>query len=51
MAKHPFADQARAQLEANGIVFNADGSTSKRVDQANPPQEPPVAGEVKAPNT
>lgn len=32
MAKHPFADQARAQLEANGIVFNADGSTSKRED-------------------
>lgn len=51
MAKHPFADQARAQLEANGIVFNTDGSTSKRVDQTTPPQEPPVAGEVKAPNT
>ena len=40
MAKHPFADQARAQLEANGIVFNADGSTSKRedVNKTTPPE-------------
>lgn len=33
MAKHPFADQARAMMEANGIVFNSDGSTSIKRDQ------------------
>lgn len=51
MAKHPFADQARAQLEANGIVFNADGSTSKREDLNQTPPEAPVEGQVKAPTT
>lgn len=33
MAQHPFAAQARAVMEENGIVFNADGSTAKRDTQ------------------
>lgn len=37
MAKHPFADQARAMMEANGIVFNADGGTS--VKQPEQPKD------------
>lgn len=37
MAQHPFAAQARKVMEENGIVFNADGSTSVRV--APPTQE------------
>ena len=47
MAKHPFADQARAQLEANGIVFNTDGSTSKRED-ANKTTPPEVVATTTA---
>lgn len=30
MAQHPFAAQAREAMEASGIVFNADGTTSVR---------------------
>lgn len=30
MAQHPFAAQARQAMEASGIVFNADGTTSVR---------------------
>lgn len=40
MAQHPFAAQARAVMEQNGIVFNADGSTSM---QAEPPVNTPPA--------
>lgn len=42
MAQHPFAAQARAVMEENGIVFNADGSTAKRGTQPanSPPAEP-----------
>lgn len=43
MAQHPFATQARAVMEENGIVFNADGSTAKRDTQpANPPPTEPA---------
>lgn len=43
MAQHPFAAQARAVMEENGIVFNADGSTAKRDTQpANPPPTEPA---------
>ena len=43
MAQHPFAAQARAVMEENGIVFNADGSTAKRDTQpANPPPAEPA---------
>lgn len=28
--QHPFANKARADMEANGIVFNSDGTTSTR---------------------
>ena len=43
MAQHPFAAQARAMMEENGIVFNADGSTAKRDTQsANPPPAEPA---------
>lgn len=48
MAQHPFAAQARAVMEENGIVFNTDGSTSvKQVfvspeqTQANPAENTP----------
>ena len=48
MAQHPFAAQARAVMEENGIVFNTDGSTSvKQVSvspeqtQANPAENTP----------
>lgn len=42
MAQHPFAAQARAVMEENGIVFNADGSTAKRDTQPanSTPAEP-----------
>ena len=43
MAQHPFAAQARAVMEENGIVFNADGSTAKRDTQpANQPTTEPA---------
>jgi len=45
MAKHPFADLARQQLEVNGIVFNADGTTSKRDDVTNKQEQTAPQGE------
>lgn len=40
MAQHPFAAKARQVLEANGVVFNPDGSTTKpRPTQNTTPQE------------
>lgn len=51
MAKHPFAEQARMMMEANGIVFNPDGSTSTKpvtTEEKNPlSTEPPVQGTVQ----
>lgn len=46
MAQHPFAAQARAMMEENGIVFNTDGSTATR-------EKPPVSipQETAAPQT
>lgn len=49
MAQHPFAAQARQTLEASGIVFNADGSTSMKAShgatETEQPQTPPAAVE------
>lgn len=49
MAQHPFAAQARQALEASGIVFNEDGSTSMTASQGatetEQPQTPPAAVE------
>ena len=49
MAQHPFAAQARQTLEASGIVFNADGSTSMEAShgatETEQPQTPPAAVE------
>lgn len=41
MAQHPFAAQARAAMEANGIVFNADGTTAvkEQVQELDKPVE------------
>lgn len=49
MAKHPFADQARAMMEANGIVFNADGSTSTK--QGKPQEQTQQEEQQQAPST
>lgn len=38
MAQHPFAAQARAVMEENGIVFNTDGSTSVKQVFVSPEQ-------------
>lgn len=45
MAQHPFAAQAREAMEASGIVFNADGTTSVReVEEKVEKPEDKVAG-------
>lgn len=44
MAQHPFAAQARQAMEASGVVFNADGTTSVReVEDENKKPEDQVS--------
>lgn len=42
MAKFPFAEEARAAMEAGGISFNADGTTRVDKTPANSPQDEPA---------
>lgn len=52
MAQHPFAAQARAVMEQNGIVFNSDGSTGLREgNNVQPIQHEPQRPNNTAPTT